>query len=169
MNVDVSADDARQMEVLAQDFLCYEEVQAGSRRHSAQCVDLRNRGTRTCRQHRWNHVGESHESTKRPRTQNWPRPGRCKLVVMAMETGGRWSEESVEMLWELSHAAAQEAPSLMRFQVALTWERRWTRMLSVTCATAFAASLVELARHLSWCYTGGKTPLLADLFESDPM
>ena len=72
------------------------------------------------------------------------------------------------MLQELSHAKAQEAPSFMRFHVALMWERQWTRMLSVTCATAFAASLVEPARHLSWCLTGGKTPLLADLFESDP-
>ena len=41
-------------------------------------------------------------------------------------------------------------------------------MLSVTCATAFAASLVEPAKHVPWCRTGGETPLLADLFESDP-
>ena len=48
------------------------------------------------------------------------------------------------------------------------WERRWTRMLSVACATAFAVSLVEPAKHVPWCRTGGVTPLLANLFESDP-
>ena len=31
------------------------------------------------------------------------------------------------------------------------WERRWTRVLSVACATAFAASLVEPAMHVPWC------------------
>ena len=83
--------------------------------------------------------------------------GRCKLIVMAMETGGRWSEESVAVLRELTHAKAQEAPSFKRFSVGLMWERRWTRILAVTCATAFAASLVEPARHISWCHTGWKT------------
>ena len=83
-------------------------------------------------------------------------------------TGGRWSDEAAEMIRLLSHAKAREAPSYMRCQVALMWERRWTRMLSVTCASAFAASLVEPAKHVPWCRTGGETLLLADLFESDP-
>ena len=32
-------------------------------------------------------------------------------------------------------------------------------------ATAFAASMVEPARHVTWCATGGDAPLLADLCE----
>ena len=61
-----------------------------------------------------------------------------------------WYKLAMQILWNvekewtgLSFAKAREAPSNMRCQVALMLERRWTRMLAVTCATAFAASLVE--------------------------
>ena len=37
---------------------------------------------------------------------------RCKLVV-AIETGGRWSEEAVDFLRQLSISKAQEVPSFM--------------------------------------------------------
>ena len=40
-------------------------------------------------------------------------------------------------------AFPREVPSYMRFSVSLTWERRWSRMMAVTCATSFAASLLE--------------------------
>ena len=35
---------------------------------------------------------------------------RCRLVVMAMETGGRWSSEAVEFVDSLAAARAREAP-----------------------------------------------------------
>ena len=54
---------------------------------------------------------------------------RCRLVVVAIETGGRWSEEAVQFVWQLAQAKAQEAPRFLTQQVALAWERRWTRML----------------------------------------
>ena len=167
MNVDVCADDARNIEVLAQDLPCYGGVQLA--------VDVTLRSLLTCEGEAHAHAADMDgamlvkaRADKETAYPELATSGRCKLIVMAIETGGRWSEESVDVLKELSHAKAQEAPSFMRFQVGLLWERRWTRMLGVTCATAFAASLVEPARHLSWCHTGGKTPLLADLFESDP-
>ena len=72
--------------------------------------------------------------------------GRCKIVV-GIETGGRWSEGAVDFLRQLSTSKAQEVPSFMRMSVSLAWERRWTRMLSVVCATAFTASQVEPDRH----------------------
>ena len=76
---------------------------------------------------------------------------RCRLVVVAIETRGHWSEEPVNVLHQLAAACAQEVPAYMSFQVALAWERRWTRMLSSTCAVAFASSLVALSvRHLAW-------------------
>ena len=70
--------------------------------------------------------------------------GRCRLVVLAMETGGRWSEETVSVTRQLAIARAREVPSCVSHQVALAWERRRTRMLAATtCAISFAASLVE--------------------------
>ena len=54
---------------------------------------------------------------------------RCRLVVVVIETGGRWSEEAVQFVWQLAQAKAQEAPRFLTQQAALAWERRWTRML----------------------------------------
>ena len=78
--------------------------------------------------------------------------------------GGRWSEEAVDFVRQLSIAKAQDVPSFMRRSVSLSWERRWTRTLSVVCATAFAASLVEPGRQCeSICWSGGDAPPLADV------
>ena len=41
--------------------------------------------------------------------------GRCKLVVLAIETGGRWSEEAVQTMKMLAHSKARDAPSYMQF------------------------------------------------------
>ena len=82
--------------------------------------------------------------------------GRCTLVVVGVDTGGRWSEETADFLRQLSTSKANEVPSFMRRSVSLAWERRWTRMLSVVCATIFAASMVEPARQCeSIWWTGG--------------
>ena len=39
---------------------------------------------------------------------------RCRLVVTAMEVGGRWSEESYDFLAALTAARARDAPQLLR-------------------------------------------------------
>ena len=67
---------------------------------------------------------------------------RCRLVVVALETGGRWSEEGVDVFRHLAFAKAREVPPALKWPVVLAWERRWTRTLATTCAVAFAASLV---------------------------
>ena len=70
--------------------------------------------------------------------------GRCRFVVVAIETGGRWNDEAVVLFWLLGCTKAREAPHhSMTHQVAFALERRWTRMLSTVCALSFAASLVD--------------------------
>ena len=84
---------------------------------------------------------------------------RCRLVVPAIETGGLWSEEAVNVLHQLAVARAREVPAYMSHQVALACERRWTRMLASTCAVAFATSLVAPSRQCdTWCHAGGEAP-----------
>ena len=85
---------------------------------------------------------------------------RCMLVVVAIETGGRF-------IWQLAQAKAQDAPRCMTQQVALAWERRWTHMLSTVCASSFAASLVEPMSRETLCQTGGDLPTTADVFLHD--
>ena len=48
-----------------------------------------------------------------------PRIGDIRALVVAIETGGRWSEEAVQFMWQL-------APGFLTQQAALAWERRWT-------------------------------------------
>ena len=86
--------------------------------------------------------------------------------MVAIETGGRWSDEAAELLWQLALAKAREAPALLAH--ALAWERRWTRMLGTACAVAFAESLAAPNESDTWCQTGGVTPSLAELLTHDP-
>ena len=58
------------------------------------------------------------------------------------ETGGRWSEEAVQFVESLAVYRAREAPPTLQHSAALAWRRRWTRILSVSCARSFACSLV---------------------------
>ena len=67
---------------------------------------------------------------------------RCKLVVLALSTGGRWSTEAIQFIQDIAWAKARSAPEYLRASVAFAWQRRWAQMLSVSAATAFANSLV---------------------------
>ena len=67
---------------------------------------------------------------------------RCRLVVVALETGGRWSTEALEFVADMASSRARDAPPVLRRSAFLAWRKRWTRMLSVSCARAFATSLV---------------------------
>ena len=59
--------------------------------------------------------------------------GQCRLVVVAIETGGRWSDEAVDIFRQRAFAKARESLPAMKWPVVLAWERRWTRMLATTC------------------------------------
>ena len=63
---------------------------------------------------------------------------RCRLVVVALETGGRWSVEALQFVESLAHTRARERPPTMARSAFLAWRRRWSRMVSVSCSRAFA-------------------------------
>ena len=67
---------------------------------------------------------------------------RCKLVVAAMEVGGRWSEEAWTFLELLAHAKARSSPTLMRRSTEYCLLRRWSSMLAVAAQAAFAGTLL---------------------------
>ena len=62
-------------------------------------------------------------------------------MVVALETGGRWSAETLSFIEELAQARARDAPFRLRRSGFLAWRKQWTRM-SVSCARSFASSLV---------------------------
>ena len=68
---------------------------------------------------------------------------RAKLVVLAGEVGGRWSEETATFLRLLAVARARSESALMRRRAEQAWRMRWGGMLACAAARAFAASLLE--------------------------
>ena len=66
------------------------------------------------------------------------RADRCRLVVVALETGGRWSEESLQFVESLAAVRARDAPPALFHSAALAWRRRWARMIAVSCAPSQA-------------------------------
>ena len=75
---------------------------------------------------------------------------RCRLIVVALETGGRWSPEALEFIEGLGRARAREAPPNQARSAFLAWRRKWTRLLSVSCAKAFVG-LMGVSRMPPTC------------------
>ena len=70
--------------------------------------------------------------------------GRARLVVLAGDVGGRWSEETRSFLTQLAKAKSRHEPPILRRRAEQAWRMRWQAMLSCVAAKAFAASLLEL-------------------------
>ena len=167
MNINVGAADERRIEVLAQDLPSFGGAQLA--------VDVTLRSVLSA-------TGEPHPHTaevdgvvllraRQDKERTYPEligTGRCMLVVVAIETGGRWSGESVGFIRQLAFAKAREVPKYLRWPTILAWERRWTRMLSTSCSLSFTSSLVEPeSQCCTWCRTDGEAPQLTDLFAHD--
>jgi hypothetical protein len=91
----------------------------------------------------------------------------AKLVVVACETGGRWSKESADFVQQLAAAKARSAPAAIQASAACGWHRRWSGMLAVAAQTALAATLLG---DDPWRAAGrdGYTPSLDLVTESEP-
>ncbi len=72
------------------------------------------------------------------------RSRRCRLVVLALEVGGRWSEEAVTFVKLLAKANSRSAPALLRPAARAAYFHRWTGLLAVAAQRALAATLLEL-------------------------
>ena len=65
---------------------------------------------------------------------------RAQLVVVAVEVGGRWSEETRRFLSALAVARARSELPLMRKRAQQAWRMRWGGMLACAAARAVASS-----------------------------
>ena len=81
---------------------------------------------------------------------------RCQLVVVGVETGGRWSPEAVTFVEGLAASRTREAPVALRFSSFLAWRR---------CCRAFCGSLTSTSED-PVRGTDGAVPGLADLFSA---
>ena len=84
--------------------------------------------------------------------------GRCVLVVLALETGGRFSKETFDFLEELAFAKASEAPPAMRKSAKFAWHKRWVRMLACTAACAWCHAATAPVAAMALAAEAGAVP-----------
>ena len=164
MNIAVRADDERCIEVVASGLPLF---------HGAQlAVDITLRCALTSRGEPRTGAaredGIACQSARADKAQKYAEllaGDRCRLVVVALETGGRWSTEALEFVECLARCRSREAAPTLARSAFLAWRRRWSRMLSISCARAFAISLTAGPRTLhAVANTDGGTPDAVDLF-----
>ena len=91
--------------------------------------------------------------------------GRAKLVVLASEVGGRWSEECRQFLCQLASAETRNEPKVLRSRARQAWLHRWGS-LACSSARAFAMSLLERRGGTG---ADGPTPSTADVLWEAPL
>ena len=86
-------------------------------------------------------------ATRRRMERTYPelsgRFGRARLVVLACEVGGRWSEETNNFLLQLAKAKARGVPQPLKTSAKQSWLMRWRSILACAAAKAFAQPLLE--------------------------
>ena len=67
---------------------------------------------------------------------------RCRLVVLGIEVGGRWSNEASNFICMLAKARARSSPPSLQAATSAALVSRWSALLTHAAATSFAASLL---------------------------
>ena len=90
--------------------------------------------------------GAALETARRRKETTYPELsgqfGRTKLVVLAAEVAGRWSEECRSFLSQLAKAKVRGEVSHLRARARQAWCSRWGTMLACSAARAVALSLL---------------------------
>ena len=89
------------------------------------------------------------------------RSRRCRLVVIGIETGGRWSEEALQFVRLLARCKARAYPRILRKSAQLAWSSRWLGVLAVAAHRALAHTLLELPVSEAGC--DGDAPCFEDV------
>ena len=95
------------------------------------------------------------------------RSRRCRLVVLAIETGGRWSPEATTFLRLLAQTKARAVPNILRKAVEASLLSRWSAILTHAAQHAFAASLLDLD-CAGTSSTDEDTPSISQLLSEAP-
>ena len=165
LNVDVPASDKRRLEVVAQGL----PLKSGAQ----LAVDVTLRSVLGCdgkpKPRSADEDGAVATDARKDKENAYPellRSRRCALVVVALETGGRWSSEAVQFVEDLSYAKSRGVQPRLRFAAALAYKRRWSRLLSCAASKAFATSLVSPTGKLQLTCDGVE-PDLSDVLDRE--
>ena len=92
---------------------------------------------------------------------------RCRLVVTAMEVGGRWSEEAYHFLETLATAKTRDAPKALKASVYQASKKRWIALVAVAGMRSLANTLLKDEARAAELYEG-ESPTLGQLLEEEP-
>ena len=110
------------------------------------------------------HVCERAKADKETKYAELLASDRCRPVVVALETGGRWSSEAIQFVKSGQLSSTGGATHTGEASLP-AWRRRWARMISISCARAFATSLLVGPRALhAVAGADGETPDAVCLF-----
>ena len=85
--------------------------------------------------------GEALRTARRDKERRYPelrQSSRCKLVMTALEVGGRWSAEAAAFLYDLASSRARIAPPALQGSAHRCWTKRWSALVSVAAQRTFA-------------------------------
>eukprot|EP00435_Cladocopium_sp_Y103_P072131 s469_g39.t1 len=68
---------------------------------------------------------------------------RCRLIVLGIEVGGRWSQEAATFIRLLAKSKPRQAPAILQRSVATALIARWSAMLTQAAMQTFAASFLD--------------------------
>ena len=97
-------------------------------------------------------AGAALKDARRTKERTYPellRNRRCRLVVLGIEVGGRWSNEASSFIRMLAQARARSSPLALRAATTSALVSRWSALLTHAAASSFAASLLfeDLSTH----------------------
>ena len=166
LNMAVHPSDNRRIEVIASELPCFAGAQLA--------IDVTLRTSCTARGAPKSRADVSNgvvcDAARYDKERKYPElleARRCKLVVLALEVGGRFSKETMTFLEELAWARGRSAPIALRFSACLAWRRRWSRVLGVAAATAWASSVLAPAEECTATFADGECPCDGDIWSRE--
>ena len=117
------------------------------------------------------YAGAALHTARRNKERTYPElvgAGRCRLVVLAIEVGVRWSTEATQFLRLLAQARARATPAPLRQATITTLIARWSALLTHASMHAFAASLLN-TRDTNCNNGDGALPPLGHLLAQTPV
>ena len=117
------------------------------------------------RRRRGSTAGAALAEARRAKERTYPEfadARRCRLVVLGLEVGGRWSAEAAAFIRLLARARARNAAVTQRAACVVAFVTRWSGLLSIAAARSFAASLLSLPIS-NTANLDGEAPLLSDV------
>ena len=122
------------------------------------------------RRHQRTTSGAALRIARRAKERTYPEivgGGRARLVVVALETAGKWSQEAATLLRLMARNNTQSFPVLLRQAARHAWISRWAAHMSAAAMRSFACSLLHLPASTT-NNIDGPEPFLGDILTLHP-